>query len=76
MILDDVGNVTTVTATTGPTVDVNDAPTATGSNEWHSPRGMDHAQWSRIMTQFAMKHPLKDKNLEHSEIYFAKVLDT
>ena len=23
-----------------------------------------------------MKHPLKDKDLEHSETYFAKVLDT
>ena len=57
-------------------MDVNDAPTATGSNEWHSPRGMDHAQWSKIMTQFAMKHPLKDEDLVHKEIYLAKVLDT
>ena len=56
--------------------DVNDIPTATGSTEWHQPRGMDHTKYTLLMNAFAMKHPLKDQDLKHEEIFLTKVLDT
>ena len=59
-----------------PGVDPNDTPTATGSTAWHRPHGREHADWTRFVRGFALKHPCKDRDLTRSEIYFVKVLDT
>ena len=74
LIIDDAHSINLVKQ--AETVDVNDAPTATGSTRWHTPSGMNHADYARKIQSLTLQHPFQDRDLKQSEIFIAKVLDT